>query len=349
VIKATMFLASFIVVFYAIRTVAPTIPDVDFLIKVLVGSGAVVAAAAIYEARTGSNVFNHLSTVFPFLRENVVPDTLGDLTGFQRGGRSRVYASAEHPIALSAAFVMLLPLALYLARKTAQRRWMLCAGVLTIGTIGTVSRTGVLMLVTVGAVFLWLRFRETLRFWPALPLLLLAVHFAMPNTLGILKSSFFPQGGLIAEQSSEPGSTRVQGRVAKIRPTLELIKKDPLFGVGYGSQIVTGPRANALILDNQWLGTLRETGFAGLAALIWLVGRLIRLGARKAKEDHSPDGLLMVALTASLLSCAVGMLTFDSLGFIQVSFLFFVILGFTAVVVRPRPERTRPARGQHRY
>ncbi len=101
---------------------------------------------------------------------------------------------------------------------------------LAVGTIGTVSRTGILMLLTMGLVFLWLRPRETIRFWPAMLLMLLAVHFVMPHTLGILKSSFFPQGGLVAEQTSDPGSTRVQGRVAKIRPTLNLIKKDPLFG-----------------------------------------------------------------------------------------------------------------------
>ena len=339
VIKSTLFFASFFFVFYVIRTGAPTLPDVDFLVKTLVCGGTVVAVAAIYEARTGFNVFNHLTRVAPFLQAHVVPDRLGDITGFQRGGKDRVYASAEHPIALGAALVMLLPLALYLARKTGQRRWLLCSIVLAVGTVGTVSRTGVLMLFTMGLVFLWLRPRETIRFWPALLLMLLAVHFVMPHTLGILKSSFFPTGGLVAEQSSDPGSTRVQGRVAKIRPTLNLIKKDPLFGVGFGSQIVYGPRANALILDDQWLGTLRETGFVGLIAWIWLVARLVRRGAREAKEDHSPRGLLLVAMTASLAACSVGMLTFDALGFIQVSFLFFTILALMAVVLKPAPPR----------
>ena len=70
--------------------------------------------------RTGFNVFNHLSAVIPFLRD------LGDVGGFQRVGTAtlRVFGSAQHPIALSAALVMLAPLALYLARRYRQRRWL---------------------------------------------------------------------------------------------------------------------------------------------------------------------------------------------------------------------------------
>jgi hypothetical protein len=338
VIKSTMFFISFLIVFYVIATVAPKLSDIEYLMKVMVFGGAVVAVAAIVEARTGFNVFNHLSRPFPFLKQNVVQNIADDVTGFERGGRARVYASAEHPIALSAALVMLLPLALYLARKTGERRWMAAGLVLCIGTIGTLSRTGVLMLVTMTLVFLWLRFRETIRFWPAFILMLGAVHFVMPHTLGILKSSFFPTGGLVAEQSSDPNSTRVQGRLAKIRPTITEIKKDPVFGLGFGSQIVTGPKTNALILDNQWLGTLRETGFLGLFAWVWLTVRIIRRSARAAKEDDSTRGLLIVALLSSFVACAVGMLTFDTLGFIQVSFILFAIMAFLAVTLRTPPE-----------
>ena len=211
--------------------------------------------------------------------------------------------------------------------------------VLCVGTIGTLSRTGVLMLLTMTLVFLWLRFRETIRFWPAFILMLGAVHFVMPHTLGILKSSFFPQGGLVAEQSSDPNGTRVQGRLSKISPTLDQIKRDPIFGVGFGSQIVSGPQTNALILDNQWLGTLRETGFLGLFAWVWLTVRVIRRASRTAKEDDSPRGLLIVGLLSSFIACSVGMLTFDTLGFIQVSFIFFAILAFIGVVLRTPPDR----------
>ena len=75
------------------------------------------------EARTGFNVFNHLDRVIPLL--HVSGD--GEPEAFQKFGAAklRVFGSAQHPIALGAAFVMLTPLALYLARRYRQRRWWL--------------------------------------------------------------------------------------------------------------------------------------------------------------------------------------------------------------------------------
>ena len=100
---------------------------------------------------------------------------------------------------------MLTPLALYLARRYRQRRWVFCALALVAGAI-TVSRTGIMMFVVVAIVFLWLRPRETRRLWPALLLAPLAIHFALPGTLGAIKQSFLPAGGL------SPNSSRIRGR-----------------------------------------------------------------------------------------------------------------------------------------
>ena len=74
-----------------------------------------VAFFAIVEARTGFNVFNHIDRVVPVLQ----PGEEGKPGAFLKYGaaRLRVFGPAQHPIALSAAFVMLTPLALYLARR----------------------------------------------------------------------------------------------------------------------------------------------------------------------------------------------------------------------------------------
>src|SRR3712207_9559349 len=79
---------------------------------------------------------------------------------------------------------MLIPLAIYLARRSARRIWFLPAGLLAMGALATVSRTSILMLVVVGLVFLWLRPVETKRLWPVLLPGLIAVHIALPGTLG---------------------------------------------------------------------------------------------------------------------------------------------------------------------
>jgi hypothetical protein len=165
VAKSLTFFISFVLVLYLISSVVRRLEDVDYLVKRLVFGGGVVAFFAIIEARTGFNVFNHLSRVVPILHG-------GEISGpaFLRLGSAklRVFGSAEHPIALSAALVMLIPLAGYLWHRYRQRRWALCVVVLATATASTVSRTGIVMLVVVAVVFVWLRPAQMRRLSPAL-------------------------------------------------------------------------------------------------------------------------------------------------------------------------------------
>jgi O-antigen ligase len=194
------------------------------------------------------------------------------------------------------------------------------------------------MLVAVAAVFLWLRPRQTRRLWPLVIPLVLAVHFVIPGTLGTFKQSFLPEGGLIAEQRSNPGS-RGQGRIADLGPSLREFAGKPLVGQGYSTRVVNSAGVSDQILDDQWLGILLETGLVGLIGWLWLVGRSVRRLARAAKEDDGDRGWLMAALAASVTTYAVGMLTFDSFAFIQVTFLFFMILGLGAAALKTPTRR----------
>ncbi len=158
-----MFLLSYVLILYVISSVIRRVENIDLLAKTLVAGGGVVAVLAIVEGRTQFNAFNHLSTVMPFLQ-----DQGADVGGYQRLGTAnlRVFGSAQHPIALSAALVMLLPLAMYLARRHGQRRWIACGLALGIACAATISRTGILMFVVAVLVFLWLRPKEVRRLWP---------------------------------------------------------------------------------------------------------------------------------------------------------------------------------------
>ena len=343
--KSLMFLLSFVLVFYVIASVIRRLDNIDFLIKALVVGGAVVACAAIVEARTGYNVFNHLSKVLPLLRDT------GDTGGYQRLGTAklRVFASAEHPIALSAALVMLIPLALYLARRYRQRRWILSALVLTIACSSTISRTAILMVLVVGIVFLWLRPRETVRFLPALIPALIVMHFALPGTIGALRQAFHPPGGLVAEQKASP-DTVGSGRLADLGPGLTRWKQDALFGHGYGTQVVESSSGalnpQATIYDDQWLGTLTETGALGFFAWLWFLGRVIRKFGAESKHDESERGWLLASLTAGVAAYSIGMLTFDAFSFIQVTFLLFIFvaIGSALLAERPTPLAVRSQR-----
>lgn len=332
--KALMFLLSYIVVVYVIVSVTRRLDVVDFLAKTLVAGGAIVACCAIVEARIGYNVFNHLSEVMPFLRDQ------GEVGGYQRAGTAklRVFASAQHPIALSAALVMLVPLALYLARRYGQRRWIGCAVALGIACTSTISRTGVVMFIVVVVVFVWLRPSEVRRLWPALVVGLVAVHFVLPGTLGALKQSFLPAGGLLAEQQ-QSANTAGSGRLADLGPGLTRWQERPLLGQGYGTQIVDLRRAgiDANILDNQWLGTLLGTGAIGFFGWLWLLWRAVRRFGGEARRDQSERGWLLTALAAGVAAYGVGMTTFDAFAFIQVTFLLFIFLALGSALLAERP------------
>ncbi|MDX6402533.1 MAG: hypothetical protein QOF27_3139 [Gaiellaceae bacterium] len=348
--KKLMFFLSFVLILYITTSVIRRLDHIDQLTKTLVAGGAIVAVFAIVEARTGYNVFNHLSRVLPFLRD------LGDVGGFQRVGtdKLRVFASAQHPIALSAALVMLTPLALYLARRYRQRRWILAALALVAASASTVSRTGIVMFAVAGIVFLWLRPRETRRLWWALLLTPVLIHFALPGTLGAIKQSFLPTGGLVAEQHASAGRSG-SGRLADLGPALDVWQREPLVGQGFGTklQLSLGAQDPSNVLDDQWLGNLLEVGFLGLLGWAWFFIRAVRRFAAEAKRDDSERGWLLTSLAAGVAAYAVGMVTYDAFAFIQVTFILFIFVGMGSALLAERPtplaERTRRlARGPRR-
>jgi polysaccharide biosynthesis protein PslJ len=245
--------------------------------------------------------------------------------------------------------MMILPLGLYLAQTTRKAVWWLAAFVIGLGSLATLSRTGVIMAFVAAVTLVVLRPVDTKRLLPLAVPAMLVVFVALPNALGAFKSAFFPQGGIVAEQSAiVPGNQlRADNRLADIGPTLAEWRKHPAFGQGFGTRIVEPDRQNARILDNQWLGLLLEAGAVGVGLLLWLYVRSIRALGRSARRDVSSLGLLSGSLAASIASFAVGMLTFDAFSFIQVTFVLFVVLALAASVLalaKPAPA-AREAEG----
>ena len=335
--KELMFFISFVLVLYLTASVIRRLDNIDYLAMTLVAGGAVVA---LLRDRRGSHRDQRVQPPRP---RPAVPPTQcceGEPEAFVKHGAAklRVFGSAQHPIALSAAFVLLAPLGLYLARRYRQRRWWLCVTLLVAGCASTVSRTGIMMFVVVALVFLWLRPKETRRLWPVLIPALIVIKLVLPGTLGAIKQSFLPAGGLVAEQQSMPGESG-SGRLADIGPALQEWKQKPLLGAGlrHARRRTPGPRIRANILDNEWLGTLIEVGALGFFGWLWFFARVVRRFGKEAKEDDSDRGWLLVSIAASVAAFAVGMFTFDAFSFIQVTFLMFVLVGLGAALVGQRP------------
>lgn len=314
VIKAVSYILSFLLVFYLIVSVARTRAAIETIVTALVLGGAIVSFLAVIESRTGFNAFDRIQSVFPLVRFTG-EDTLA------RGQNFRASGSAEHPIALGALLVMVLPLALYAAFSRRRPIWWVSVVLLAVGATATVSRTAVAMLLALSVVYLIARPRQALRLSPLVVPFIVAVHFATPGTLGTLRASFGDE-----DKSDE-------GRTSDYATAFEQVELAPFLGSGTGTRIVTGVEANAEILDNQWLASLIETGIFGVAALIWLYGRYIWRLLRAARGDPSPQAWLVIGLAAGVAAWVVGMFLFDSFSFVQATFVLYIYLALGAVLV----------------
>jgi hypothetical protein len=63
----------------------------------------------------------------------------------------------------------------------------------------------------------------------------------------------------------------------------------------------------------------------------------VRRTGRRARRDDSDEAWLMAAFTASIGAFAIGMFTYDTFSFIQVTFLLFLLLGLVSADLRRRP------------
>lgn len=331
-VKTLTFFLSFVLVYYVTATTIRKPELIILLLKILAGGGMLIGAAALVEYRFKYNPFDQLHSVLPFLSFE------GGYRSISRGGNLRVFGPAQHPIALGGALVMILPISVYFAR-TSSRRWWLATVLILLGALASGSRTAVTMLVVEIIVFLVLKPRETRRLWPALVPAIVIVHLFLPGTIGGLKASFFPKGGIIAEQSrlgSEENAQLAGGRIRQLKPMISEASQHPFFGEGYGTRIAgfDALKRNAPILDDQWLNNLLDVGYIGFGLWIWLFVRTVRRlmrASRAAKTDA--DEWLFAGLAASITAFAIGMLTFDAFGFTQVFFLFWILLGLSAALL----------------
>jgi O-antigen ligase len=331
VIKGLTFFLSFFFIMYFVSSVVTTRRAIDRMAMLLVAGGTFIAIAAVAEWKTGTNWFNGLDRLIPGLEYQ----EFAQVTTPGRGDRVRAYASAQHSIALGAALAMVMPLAIYLYRRTQHKLWMVAAAILTFGALATGSRTAVIMLATTLVVFLRLKWRQTVRLLPLLLPLMMAVQVVMPGTLGTFRAVFFPANGLVAEEQGDAGQTG-SGRLADVGPSLEEWGRTPLFGQGFGTRLPTDSdgQVNAIILDDQWLSSLLEIGAVGFVALLWLFLRATKRLRHRARTNDSPHGWLLTALSAAITAYAIGMITYDAFSFIQVTFLLFIVLGLAAAALR---------------
>ena len=334
VLKSITFFLSFVLVHYLLVSVVRSRRTVETLTKLLVAGTAVVAVFAIVEQRVSFNIFDHVSAVFPFLRFN-------GTVAVDRYGLIRAVGSSAHPIELGVLIAIAIPLGVALTFGSG-RRWAIPTAILAVGVMSAASRTPILVLFAAGLVLLWLQPRDIRRLLPLAVPLIIVVKLALPGSLATLKSAFFPEGGLVVEQSAfarEADPLLAGGRIRQLGPMLDEASRTPL-GQGFATR-QTGfynPLRNAPILDNQWLGLLLEIGIVGLVGWAALIVGSARRLARASLRRAPPEGWLAAGLAASIVGFAVAMFTFDAFAFTQVSFVFWILISLAGSLLLSERE-----------
>jgi polysaccharide biosynthesis protein PslJ len=330
VLKSLTFFLSFMLLYFLIVSVVRSRQTVEKLTKFLVSGIAVVAIFAVIEQRTTFNLFDHVSDVIPFLQFD------GSIE-VARNGLIRSVGSAQHPIALGVLFAMAVPLGLALAFGSG-RRWAIPTGFVLVGVMASASRTPIVVLIAAALVIIWLKPREAMRLLPLLLPLVVVVKLALPGSIATVKNSFFPQGGLVQEQAQlKPGNDPMLagGRVRLLGPSLREASARPVLGLGFATRQTgfTNPHRNAPILDNQWLSLLLEIGIVGVLGWAALVVAAVRRLGRASRRRAGPEGWLPVGFAAAIAGFGVGMFTYDSLSFVQIAFVFWIVISLGAALL----------------
>jgi O-antigen ligase len=294
--------------------------SIEKLLKRIVILCSVIATVGVVQFMTGVDLAGAVK--IPGLSVNGVYQTI------QTGGPvRRVAGTASHPIEYGMVLALVLPFALHYAFVATRRKnwWWAMTIVIGVAVPMSLSRSAILGVIA--------EFLVLFAVWPSrrratsiliAPVFIVAMRLLIPGLVGTIFSIFSNAG-------DDPS---LQGRADSRAAAGSLIAQSPWFGRGFNTYIPSKfvqlglKGVNHGSLDNQYLGTVVEMGYVGLFALVFLlvvaigVARGIRI---RAADTEARD--LGQAFLAAFLATAIGMATFDGLGFSMFTGLFFLLLG----------------------
>jgi hypothetical protein len=250
---------------------------------------------------------------------------LSDLEGLQgiqnRSDFNRVAATATHPIEFGVVLGMVFPIAVHYALQSRRLRDWTAVGIVSMAIPMAISRAGVLAL-GVSGLLMWVSWPSSRKLGSAAIGVVFAgaVRLAVPGLLGTIRSLFT---NFFLDDS-------VAGRTSDYPRVGRYIQNSPLIGRGFG----TFTPDRYLLLDNQYLGMLIETGIFGTVMFLalLLVGLGVARGSRIGGDETTRS--LGQALTAAIAAGTVTAATFDLLAFGMVSMLLFLLIGCAGALWR---------------
>ncbi|HKN96111.1 MAG TPA: O-antigen ligase family protein [Pseudonocardiaceae bacterium] len=308
---------------------------IDKLLRIVVYGCVFVAVIGLIQFFFGFDPTHYL--VIPGLRDVGDVNTLLERSIFRRPS-----GTAGHPIEFGVVCAIAVPLcAHYAFRATTHGRrswgWWLSLAMLAMGAMVSLSRSAILGLLAAGLVLLptWPA-RRQLQTLVAAALFTVLMRLFVPGLIGTLISLF----------SHLSGDPSIQHRTETYARASVQIAEHPWLGRGFGTYLPSryGP------VDNQYLGTLIETGFVGLAALIFVLvaGAYAAIQVRRAARDPVLRDLAQTLL-ACLAVIMVADATYDAFGFIMATGMCFLLVGVTGALwrtIRDNPSQFIPVVGR---
>jgi O-antigen ligase len=301
---------------------------VYFLLRVIVICGAAVAVVGVLQF-----LFNYDLT--PHLRLPGMHFVTDDSSVGARDGLRRVAGTTAHPIEFGVFCAMVLPIAIHLAyhANTAGRRarlWWSCVGIIGAGLMFSVSRSAILAVSAAGIVlFVGWSAQRRLRMAFAGLMFLAVIKFVSPGLLGTFIDLF----------KGARNDPSIQYRTHDYATAKELITEHFWLGRGIGTWYA--PKHE--VFDNQYLGTLVDSGVIGLVAFLAIVLSAMYAAARVGLlcyrhadrlEHSSTDRDLALSIAAALAVVLPTYATFDFGAFTTVSSLLFLLVGTAAALLR---------------
>ncbi|MEO8830123.1 O-antigen ligase family protein [Lapillicoccus sp.] len=303
--------------------------QLDRLLSLLTLTAGAIAVLGILQFLTGESFVDKIS--LPGLTIN---HSIGGID--QREGFQRPSGTAVHPLEFGAVLTMVLPIALHYAfhstHQSVIRRWWPAVAIAVVVPI-SISRSAIVCTAVVLA-FLMPTWSKAVRVRAIVAIagLAAALYLVVPGLLGTFLGLFTTVGS----------DSSAQSRTGSYPLAWDFIEKAPIFGRGFLTFL---PRYR--ILDNQYLGSLIDIGFVGVASLLAVFVTAIVVGLRIRRAVSDPvTRSLSVALSAAVAAGATSFAMFDAFSFPMAASMLFLLVGcIGALRGLYRRGQTEPAAG----
>lgn len=327
--KKFALLGSFLVLGWFALT-ALRFEDLRGFTSYLIGLAVLMAIGMLVERHTGYNVFYEWTRSIFKPIASVIPSPTNIHPGLNdEEGRAIVVGPTRHGLAATAMLVMIMPFALVrmLDASSRRSRWLNAAAFMLLmgGAVATDRKTALLVPLAVIVYVAWYRPR-LLRLVPlGLVLLVGAIHFAAPGSLGTL-----------LEVNHDVNNTSTLHREHDFTDLRPDVLAHLAFGRGYGAVNTEEPYIFR-INDDEYLDELWTVGFVGLFAFIWLILSPVVLARKAIRRRGSPVSSLALAASAGCVAFFVVCALFDSWSYSEPAYIFF-LLGGLATIAAAGPE-----------